>query len=107
MSDEQPPFTSSKELAAQMGCSERYLKKMARDTGYCRTFGHKVFFLQQDIDALMEHLKQVPRNPYLAARAQRIAASTGKKKASSGNAVEEALRLLRDQREERKKDTRR
>lgn len=54
------------EVAARIGCSERLLRKLARDHGLCRVFGQKMVFLQEDIDRLMEIAKPTPRTKDLS-----------------------------------------
>lgn len=55
------PFISPAKLAAQMGCSERALRKLARDMGVCRIIGKSMFFTQADVSSLLEAMKPAAR----------------------------------------------
>lgn len=56
-------FHSPAEVAARFGCSERTLRKMARDYGLCRVIGKVMMLTDDDVQALLEAMKPCP-SPY-------------------------------------------
>lgn len=51
------------DLALEWGCSERALRKVARDIGACHALGKAMWFNDEDVAALLAYLKAPPKLP--------------------------------------------
>lgn len=59
--DEPKDILTPSEVAARLKIRERYLRKFARDTGHCRIFGNRMVFTSDDVAALPEASKPIPK----------------------------------------------
>lgn len=58
---ELPNVRKPKDLAKEWGCSERTLRKMARDLGACHVIGKTMLLTEDDVRAILEAAKPAPR----------------------------------------------
>lgn len=49
------------EIAEKFGWSPRHLRKLAREIGACRLLGNRMVLLEEDVKALLEATKPVPK----------------------------------------------
>lgn len=90
-------YHTPKTLAAELGCSERALRSLARDIGACRIVGKRMIFLDEDVAALLDAMKPAPRRtPFTR---EGVELPTGGYAALV--AAREAAKALRDQHKER------
>lgn len=48
------------ELAVEIGCSPRHVRKLARGLGACRIFGKTMFLMPDDVQAILEASRPCP-----------------------------------------------
>lgn len=49
------------EIAKKFGWSPRHVRKLAREIGACRLLGNRMVLLEEDVKALLEATKPVPK----------------------------------------------
>lgn len=49
------------EIAKKFGWSPRHVRKLAREIGACRLLGNRMVLLEEDVKALLEVTKPVPK----------------------------------------------
>lgn len=48
------------QLAEEIGCSPRHVRKLARGLGACRVFGKTMFLMPDDVQAILEASRPCP-----------------------------------------------
>ena len=56
------------QLADEIGCSSRHVRKLARDLGACRIFGKTMFLMPDDVQAILEASRPCPSHSSSAAK---------------------------------------
>ncbi|CUW90140.1 hypothetical protein AGR1B_Cc120501 [Agrobacterium fabacearum S56] len=57
------PVFTPEEIAEKFGWSPRHVRKLAREIGACRLLGNRMVLLEEDVKALLEATKPVPKVP--------------------------------------------
>src|SRR5687768_6250205 len=55
-----PAIVFPAELASELGCSERKIRRLARGLGACRIFGKTMVLLPEDVEAIFEAARPCP-----------------------------------------------
>ena len=62
------------QLAEEIGCSPRHVRKLARGLGACRVFGKTMFLMPDDVQAILEASRPCPSRSTSEAKSGTIGA---------------------------------
>lgn len=90
------------EVAATLGCTERRVRRLARDHGCCRIIGSRMMFTDEDVTALLEAAKPKPRGLHAIESKWRADAGLS----PAGSSLDAARKLLSKMKEDEQRKKR-